>query len=60
MVTRALIKRETKYSLFLRPLYESKIEVCFHIEVVYQGKNSSTDPVKENQSKKTKYDVLTA
>ena len=49
---RALIKRETKYSSFLRPLYESKIEVCFHMEVVYQGKNSSTDPVKENQSKK--------
>jgi hypothetical protein len=52
------IKLDKKYSSLLTPVNKNslKLKGALHIEVVCQGKNTSTDPVKKNQCKTPKYD----
>ncbi|MFZ0327202.1 MAG: hypothetical protein WAL66_07875 [Nitrososphaeraceae archaeon] len=52
------IKLDKKYSSLLTPINKNspKLKGALHIEVVCQGKNTSTDPVKKNQCKTPKYD----
>jgi hypothetical protein len=52
------VKLDSKYSSLLTPvnMHSPKLKGALHIEVVCQGKNTSTDPVKKNQCKDPKYD----
>jgi hypothetical protein len=51
------VKPDSKYSSLLTPvnINSPKLNGALHIEVVCQGKNTSTDPVKKNQCKDPKY-----
>ena len=51
------VKPDSKYSSLLTPvnLNSQKLKGALHVEVVCQGKNTSTDPVKKNQCKDPKY-----
>lgn len=52
------IKLDEKYGSLLTPFNKNspKLKGALHIEVVCQGKNASTDPVKKNQCKIPEYD----
>jgi hypothetical protein len=51
------LKPDSKYSSLLTPvnMNSQKLKGALHVEVVCQGKNTSTDPVKKNQCKDPKY-----
>jgi|tagenome__1003787_1003787.scaffolds.fasta_scaffold20805839_1 hypothetical protein len=51
------VKPDSKYSSLLTPvnMNSQKLKGALHVEVVCQGKNTSTDPVKKNQCKDPKY-----
>ena len=51
------VKPDIKYSSLLTPvnINSPKLNGALHIEVVCQGKNTSSDPVKKNQCKDPKY-----
>ena len=51
------LKPDSKYSSLLTPvnMNSQKLKGAIHVEVVCQGKNTSTDPVKKNQCKDPKY-----
>ena len=51
------LKPDSKYSSLLTPvnINNQKLKGALHVEVVCQGKNTSTDPVKKNQCKDPKY-----
>jgi hypothetical protein len=51
------LKPNSKYSSLLTPvnMNSQKLKGALHVEVVCQGKNTSTDPVKKNQCKDPKY-----
>ena len=51
------VKPDSKYSSLLTPvnMHSQKLKGALHVEVVCQGKNTSTDPVKKNQCKDPKY-----
>jgi hypothetical protein len=51
------VKPDSKYSSLLTPvnMNSQKLKGALHMEVVCQGKNTSTDPVKKNQCKDPKY-----
>ena len=52
------VKPDSKYSSLLTPvnMNSPKFKGALHIEVVCQGENTSTDPVKKDQCKVPKYD----
>jgi hypothetical protein len=52
------VKLDEKYGSLLTPINKNspKLKGALHIEVVCQGKNTSTDPVKKNQCKIPQYD----
>ncbi|MFL6342544.1 MAG: PKD domain-containing protein [Nitrososphaeraceae archaeon] len=51
------VKLDSKYNSLLTPANNSpKFNGAIHVEVVCQGPNKSTDPVKINQCKSPKYD----
>src|SRR5215467_3574315 len=51
------VKPDNKYSSLLTPvnINSPKLKGTLHIEIVCQGKNTSSDPVKKNQCKDPKY-----
>ena len=51
------LKPDSEYSSLLTPvnMNSQKLKGALHMEVVCQGKNTSTDPVKKNQCKDPKY-----
>lgn len=51
------LKPDSKYSSLLTPvnMNSQKLKGALHVEVVCQGKNTSTDPVKKNQCKDPEY-----
>ena len=51
------LKPDSKYSSLLTPvnMKSQKLKGALHVEVVCQGKNTSTDPIKKNQCKDPKY-----